>query len=156
MAERVVAELGTELVLETAASSASISDGSIVECDSDDRQSTDNAGWEYGCFEFSTAAGGFSAAPTAGAALHVYEQKINSDSNDAPDVDSSYQQDYLFSFTIDPADAQQHLRKEWVPIAVGGAKYWVEWEDGGAGTASIDAGWELRLIPMARKSETVS
>jgi len=148
MSNEAILNKGTELILEVAASSASISDGSIRECDSDDRQSTDNAGYSLGLFEFSTAAGGFSAAPTAGAIINLYEQKINSDSSDAPDVDANYKYDYIGSFVVDPADAQQHLSLL-APIHINGGKYWVEWLDGGAGTASIDAGWELRLTPVA-------
>lgn len=148
MANEALLNLGTELILETAASSTSLSDGDIRECDSDDRQSTDNAGYPLGIFEFSTAAGGFSAAPTAGAAIHLYEQKINSDGSDAPDVDANYKNDYLYTFNVDPADAQQHFTSPPLPINRTGGKYWVEWVDGGAGTASVDAGWELRLTPV--------
>ena len=138
---------GTELILETAASSASITDGSFRECDSDDRQSTDNPGYPTGWFEFDTAAGGFSAAPTAGAILNLYEQTINSDGADAPDPSATFLDGYLGTFTIAPSDTQQKLRIGPLSLNASGGKYWLEWVDGGAGTASIDAGWELRLIP---------
>lgn len=147
MANEAIFVFGSELILETAASSASISDGGFRECDSDDRQSSDNAGYPLGVFEFSTAAGGFSTAPTAGAAIHLYEQKINSDSNDGPTVDGSYQHDLIGTFFVDVLDGQQHLSLT-APIHPAGGKYWLEWLDGGAGTASIDAGWELRLKPV--------
>jgi len=146
MANEAIITLGTPLILETTGSSGSISDGSVVECDSDDRQPTDNAGYPLGIFEFSTETTGFSAAPTAGAALHLYEQKINSGGNDAPDiVATNYEHDYLWSWTIDVNDVQQHLVTPPIPINRTGGKYWLKWVD--AGTASIDAGWELRLTP---------
>jgi hypothetical protein len=148
MANEALLNLGTELILETAGSSGSISDGGYVECDSDTRTSADNTGYPLGIFEFSTAAGAFSVAPTAGAAIHLYEQKINSDSNDAPDVDANYEHDYLWTFNVDPADAQQHFTTPPLPINRSGGKYWLKWVDGGAGTASVDAGWELRLTPV--------
>lgn len=148
MANEVILSLGTELILAAAGSTSSISDGSIVECTQDTRTSADNAGYPLGIFEFSTAAGGFSTAPTAGALIHIYEQKINSDSNDAPDVDANYKHDYVTTFVVDPADAQQHFVSPPVAINQSGGKYWVEWVDGGAGTASVDSGWELRLTPV--------
>lgn len=137
---------GTELVLE--ASGASISDGGFAEANDDDRQSTDNAGYPFGIFEFDTAAGGFSAAPTEGAIINLYEQTINSDSNDAPDVDANNRNKYIGSFVPDLADAQQYLVLGPVPINLDGGKYWLEWIDGGSGTASIDSGWDLRLTPV--------
>ena len=148
MANEALLNLGTELILETSASSGSIADAAFSECDSDDRQPTDDAGYPLGIFEFSTETTGFSAAPTAGAAIHLYEQKINSDGNDAPDVDANYEHDYLWTFNVDPADAQQHFSSPPLPINKTGGKYWVKWVDGGAGTASVDAGWELRLTPV--------
>jgi hypothetical protein len=149
MANEALLNLGTELILETSASSGSISDGSVVECDSDDRQSTDDAGYPLGVFEFSTETTGFSAAPTAGAAIHLYEQKINSDGNDAPDVvATNYEHDYLWTFNVDVNDAAQNFTSPPLPISRSGGKYWVKWVDGGAGTASVDAGWELRLTPV--------
>ena len=146
MANETLLNLGTELILEATGASASISDAAFRECDSDDRQPGDDAGYPLGLFEFSTDAGGFSAAPTAGAIINLYEQKINSDGNDAPDVDADYPQDYLGSFIINIADEAQHL-SILAPIHRFGGKYWVQWVDGGAGTASVDAGWELRLTP---------
>lgn len=148
MANEVLLNLGTELVLETAAASAALANGDIRVCDSDDRQATDNTGYTLGSFEFSTAAGGFTVAPTTGAVVRLYEQKINSDSNDAPTVDATYKNDQIGTFFIDPADTQQHLSLL-APIHRFGGKYFVEWVDGGAGTAGVDLGWELRLTPCA-------
>lgn len=150
MANEVILSLGTELILANGAGSpitASISDGGFAECTSDTRTSADDAGYMLGIFEFDTASGGFSSAPTAGAAIHLFEQKINSDSNDAPDVDANYEHDYLWTFNVDTADAQQYFRSPPLPICISGAKYWVKWVDGGSGTASVDAGWTLRLTP---------
>ena len=146
MANEALLNLGTELVLETAASSAQIDNGSFRECDSDDRQPANDTGYPLGLFEFSCAAAGFSVAPTAGAIINLYEQKINSDGSDAPIVDSTYANDYIGSFVVDVADSEQHL-SILAPIHRFGGKYWLEWVDGGAGTASITLGWELRLTP---------
>jgi len=146
MANEAILNLGTELILETAAASAQLDDETYRECDSDDRQPGDNTGYPLGLFEFSLAAGGFSGAPTAGNKLVLYEQKINSDGNDAPDVDAAYEHDFLHSWEFDAADAQQHL-SALCPIHRYGGKYWLYWEDGGAGTVDIVLGWELRLIP---------
>ena len=149
MANEAILNLGTELVLAATGTTSSISDGSYAECTDDTRTSADNPGYILGIFEFDTAAGGFSAAPTAGAVVHLYEQSINSDSNDAPDVDANFQHKYLYSIPIDPADAQQYHVTPPLPINRSGAKYWVQWVDGGAGTASVDSGWALRLTPCA-------
>lgn len=148
MSNEIILNLGTELILEAAASSAALSDGDFRECDSDDRQPGDNPGYTLGLFEFSTAAGGFSVAPTEGATINLFEQKINSDGNDAPDVYGNYQHDFLGSFIVSPDDEPQNLSLL-APIHRFGGKYWVEWLDGGAGTASVILGWELRLVPCA-------
>lgn len=146
MANEVLKNLGDEIVLET--SGAAVTDGSFVELTDDDRQPGDNTGYVNAIFEFSTAAGGFSAAPTAGARINLYEQKINSDSNDAPDVDGNYEYDLIGWWEVNPTDEQQHLSIE-APIHRYGGKYWIEWLDGGSGTAQISAGWVVRLIPWA-------
>ena len=149
MANEALLNIGTELILETSGTSGSISDGSYVECDSDTRTSTDDAGYPLGIFEFSTETTGFSVAPTAGAAIHLYEQKINSNGNDAPDVVATdYEHDYLYTFNVDDADVQQHLTSPPLPINRSGGKYWLKWVDGGAGSAQLSAGWELRLTPV--------
>jgi hypothetical protein len=148
VANEAILSLGTELILETSASSGSISDAAYSECDSDDRQSTDDAGYPLGIFEFSTETTGFSVAPTAGAVINLFEQAINSDGNDSPDVDANHSHTYLYTWSVDVADAQQHFVSPPIPINRSGGKYWVQWVDGGAGTASVDAGWELRLTPV--------
>lgn len=137
---------GTEIILETAASSGAITNGSYYECDSDDLQSADVGGMPLAFFELD-AAGTFSAAPTSGAVVELYEQKINSDSNDAPDVDANYPHDKIGAFAIDAADVAQYVRIGPLAINESGGKYWLKWVDGGAGTASISAGWELRVTP---------
>lgn len=138
---------GTELILETTASSASISDGVFRECDSDDRQPGDDPGYPFARFEFDTDAGGFSAAPTAGAVINIYEQTINSDSADSPDPASTNIAGYIGTIAIVPSDTQQKWVTKPLSINPTGGKYWIEWLDGGSGTASVDAGWELRMIP---------
>lgn len=148
MANEAILNLGTELILEATGASGQVTDGNFSECDSDDRQPTDNAGYPLGIFELSNdGTDPWSAAPTAGAAIHIYEQKINSDGNDAPDVDANYEHDYLYTFNVDPADVVQHFTSPPLPINRSGGKYWIKWVDGGAGTASLQAGWELRLTP---------
>lgn len=137
---------GSEIILETAASSAAITNGAYYECDSDNLQPADVGGRPLGIFEFD-AAGTFSAAPTAGAMIYIYEQTINSDGNDSPDVDASYPYNLIGSMPVDVADAAQYLRCV-CPINESGGKYWLKWVDGGAGTAQISAGWELRVIPV--------
>ena len=140
---------GTTLTLETSASSASMSDGALRELDSDDRQPGDNPGYVEGIIEVDTETTGFSAAPTAGAVFNVYEQKINAGANDSPDpVDADYLGDHVFTLKVKDADEQQFLISDPFPIALDGAKYWLEWLDGGAGVASVDAGWEARLTPV--------
>ena len=136
---------GVELILETAASSASISNGAFREFDSDDRQPGDSAGFPKGRFEFDGAAGGFSAAPTAGAVINIYEQTINSDGADSPEPDANNTAGFIGQITIDPADTQQKWVTKPLSLNKTGGKYWGEWVDGGSGTASIDAGWETRL-----------
>ena len=136
---------GTELVLE--ASGASISDGAWIEANDDDRQPADDAGFPLGIFEFD-ATGTFSVAPTAGAILELYEQKINSNSQDTPNpVDTNYPGDLLYTFRIDDSDVAQYHVSDPVPIAIDGGKYWLRWVDGGAGTASISSTWDLRMTP---------
>ena len=68
-----------------AGSSSAISDGAFAECTSDDLQPADIDGAEFALFEFD-AGGTFSAAPTTSGTVNIYEQTINSDGNDAPDV----------------------------------------------------------------------
>lgn len=136
---------GTELVLMS--SGGSLSHGDYAELTSDTRTAADNPGYHLGIFEFDVHADGFSAAPSPHSEIKLFEQKINSDSVDAPDVDASYPYDYLDSFMVDAADATQKLSLM-VPIHILGAKYWVQWVDSG-GTVSMAAGWAVRLIPVA-------
>lgn len=150
MANESLINLGTELKLELAASSALINDGDFRECDDDDRQPGNDTGYWFGIFEFDTASSSpFSVAATAGAAIHLFEQKINSDGSDAPDVSATYEYDRLWSFPVESGDNtnQQHLTSPPLPINRTGGKYWVQWVDGSGGSASLDAGWELRLTP---------
>lgn len=138
---------GTTLTLAASGTTGSVADGAFAECTDDTRTSTDNPGYPLGEFVFTTAAGGFSAAPTAGAVINLYEQKITDGTNDAPDPDANYRSDFIGSFVVDPVDAQQRMAIV-APIYRQGAKYWIEFVDGGAGTASLDAGWSLTLTPV--------
>lgn len=147
MANEAILSAGTTLTLAATGTTASIADGGFYECVDDTRTASDNPGYPLGEFVFTTAAGGFSAAPTAGAIINLYEQKIVDGTNDAPDVDANYRNDYIGSFVVDLADAQQRYAIT-APIYRRGAKYWVEWLDGGTGSASVDAGWSLTLTPV--------
>lgn len=137
--------VGTELTI--MASGGSVSSGAVAECTSDDLQAADADGAEFAVFEFDTAAGGFSGAPTAGATITILEQKINSDSADAPDPSTTYLYDKVGVLRVKPADEQQKLSLV-IPVHFLGAKYWLYWKDGGAGTVSIDSGWVARLTPI--------
>lgn len=138
-------QLGTEIVLMAAGSSSAVSDGAFAECTSDDLQQSDVDGAEFALFEFD-AGGTFSAAPTTSGTINVYEQTINSDGTDAPDVDANYKHDFIGSLAIYPADVAQYKAGVF-PINYWGGKYWIEWLDNG-GSAGLSAGWELRATPL--------
>lgn len=153
-ANDAIRALGATKTLE--ANGASITNGSIGVADDANLTAADIGGYPLAIFEFTTQTTGFSAAPTAGAAIHLYERKfMTGGTNQAPVVDSTYKNDYLGTFIVDPADAQQWLRIEGVPINYLGGTYYLEWVDGGAGTASIDAGWSLVATPYTYKPATV-
>ena len=144
---------GTELVLETDGPS-DIADDGFAELTDDNRQATDDPGYPIGLFEFDNDADDpWSGAPTAGAVINIYEQKINSDGADAPDVASTYRYDWIGNWVVAPTDAVQKLSTV-CPIHTKGGKYWINWVDGGAGTVALKAGYVVRLIPMTMKSVT--
>ena len=138
---------GTKLTVAATGTTGSISDGGFEECTDDHRESGNNAGFPFADIEFKTASGGFSAAPTAGAFIYVHLQAIHTD-GDEPDIDAN-NRNVLVAFRVDPADTQQYWRTK-VPVAIPNSafKLWVEWVDGGAGTASLDSGWELTITPV--------
>jgi len=141
---------GTQLTLGSSGggNTASVSDGGYAECVDDTRTASDSSGYVMGLFEFATNdSTAFSAAPTAGAVINVFEQKIVGGSNDAPDVDASYQNDYIGSFPVDLSTGVQYFERE-MPINLNGGKYWINWVDGGAGTASLSSNWSLKLTPL--------
>ena len=146
-ANDAILTLGTELGVAATGTTSSISSGAVQECTDDNRQPADSTGYPLAIFELDLAAGGFSAAPTAGAYFLILEQPINSDGNDAPDVTTSYLHKALGVMPVPASDAQMYFTLGPVPINRYGGKYWVYWKDGGAGTASVDSGWALRLIP---------
>ena len=145
MANEAEKVLGTEYVMES--SGASLSDGDFAACADATFETAEVGGYPMAIFEFDTAAGGFSAAPTAGAVINIYERAFNSDGSQGPVPDATYKHKFVGSFSVDPADAQQYFRGEW-PIPFHGADYYVEWLDGGSGTASVDAAWVLRVTPF--------
>lgn len=142
---------GTILTLETTGDSGSLSNGAVAECTSDDRQPTDDAGFPLGFFELDTDAGGFSGVPTAGAVINVFEQTINSNSVDSPDVTANFLNHYIGGWEVPATDGVLLAFRSNVPwpINPSGGKYWIQWVDGGAGTVSMDAGWTLRMQPTA-------
>jgi len=148
MANEAILNQGTELTLAATGTTSSISNGAVQECTDDNRQPSDNAGYVLGLFEFDTASTGFSAAPTANAVIKIYEQKINSNAADAPDVATTFLYDLIGTLPVQPSDVQQYYSGIF-PIHPNGGKYWVQWVDGGSGTASVDAGWTLRMTPCA-------
>ncbi len=146
MANEAILIKGTKLNIAVTGVTALVADAGFAECADDDRQPGNDAGYPLGLFEFN-AVGTFSVAPTAGAVINLYEQKINSSASDAPDVSATYKNDYIGTFIVDAADVAQALSLV-APIHRDGGKYWIEWVDGGAGVASIAAGWTLDLTPV--------
>jgi hypothetical protein len=97
---------------------------------------------------------GFELLATPGAAgapiaelADISAQKINSNDVDGPDVDANNTAGLIGSISVNPVDDQKFLVSDPLPLNRTGGKYWLEWVDGGAGTASIDAGIAVRLIP---------
>jgi hypothetical protein len=139
---------GTTLTLGASGTTTSVSNDAFRECTDDTRTVTDDAGYPLGIFSFATGSSGWtSTAPTAGAAIHVFERKLVNGANSAPVIDADYPHDYVCTFNVDVADVQQYFESHPVPINLNGASYYVQWVDGGAGSASMDGGWELKLTP---------
>ena len=136
---------GTELTLEATGTSGAISDGAFYECNDDDRQPANSPGYPFARFEFDGHANAFTVAPGAGAIINIYEQTINSDGADSPDPSATNIGGYIGSIMIDPQNTQQKWVSKPLSINPTGGKYWLEWVD--TGSAGIDAGWELRMIP---------
>ena len=139
-------------------SGSAVTDGSFAECTTADLVAADIDGMPLAVFELTLTAG-FSADPTAGAVINLYEQKImTGGTNKAPGVDAGNPNDYIGSFIPDDAPATagtaQYLRLEGVPINYLGGTYWIEWLDGGAGTAQIAATWKLDVTPYTYKPAT--
>lgn len=147
MANEAILVAGTPLTLQTAG--GSITDGGVIECVTGTRQSTDNAGYPLGVFEFSTAATPFSGTPGASGVLHIFEQKINTDGNDSPDVvTSTYEHDYVWTWTVQNLNtATQNFTSPPLPINKTGGKYWVKWVPTTA-AVSVASGWSMKLTPV--------
>jgi hypothetical protein len=145
MANEVIWSEGTTLTLAATGTTASVSDGAVAECTDDTRTASDNTGYVLGKFEFKTASSGFSAAPTAGAVINIYECKTDG-TNYSPAVTTAYLNDYIGSFIVPATDGATLYMRLIAPIYLDGAKYYIQWVD--AGTASMDAGWELKLTPI--------
>ena len=148
MANEAVWSAGTEITLE--ASGAAINNDEVGEAADAPRASTDDAGYPFGEFVLTTAATGWSAAPTAGCVVNLYEQKTDG-TTDSPDVDKDdYLHDYIGSFQVfadGTTNGQQTLRCV-APIYREGGKYWLQVVDGGSGTAGLALGWSLKLTPV--------
>lgn len=125
-------------------SGSSITDDSYVAC-STALTEANIAGRPYGIVKFKGATGGFSAAPTVGNVLAVFERRTDG-TDQEPVVDGNYEQHLLWTWTLDAADAQQTVYAI-VPIWPMGATYYFYWKDGGTGTVSIDSGWTASIEP---------
>ena len=136
---------GTEVVMETAG--PALTNGSFHTCNDATFATAEVEGLSFARFEFDNAGSFFSAAPTAGAVINVYDKPFNSDANQAPQIDATYKKNFIGSFEVDVADAQQYLMFEG-PINYYGGDFVVEWVDGGAGTAQLELNWILRVIPF--------
>lgn len=148
-ANDAIRTLGTPVTLMS--SGLSLADTDFEECTTADLTAANIAGYPLAIFELDLVAG-FGTDPTAGAVINLYEQKfMTGGTNQAPAPSSSSAFDYVGSFIPDDAPAtagtRQYLRIEGVPINFHGATYWIEWLDGGAGTATIAATWSLTVTP---------
>lgn len=143
--------LGTEVVMES--SGDAISNGGFFTCNENDFLTANVEGLPFAQFEWENAGSFFTAAPTAGAIINVYEMPFDSNGNQGPQIDSTYKKNYVGCFHPDEADAQQYLSFEG-PINFYGGDYVLEWIDGGAGTAGIEATWILRVIPYGIGAST--
>jgi len=126
-------------------SGAQLTNGSFATCADVTFGTAQVAGYPLAIFELDIA--GFSTAPTAGAFVSLYERKLNSDGNAAPVPDATYKYDPIGTFPVDVADEAQYLSLV-APINYFGGTYYLEWKDGGAGSASIDSTWVLRVTPF--------
>ena len=149
MANDAIKTLGTEVVMES--NGAQLSDGDFAACADADFLTANVGGFPLAIFELDIP--GFSVAPTAGATVSLYEQKFNSDGNQAEVPDATHKHDYIGSFAVDVADAVQNLSIV-APIHYFGADFYIEWLDGGAGTATLDTAWVLRVTPYTYTPST--
>ena len=140
---------GTQITLE--ASGAQRTDDGWVEAADVARLDTDDAGFAAGIFEFATdGTDSFSGSgPTAGARVVIYEQKASTAEVDSPDPsDADFPGDFVCSIKIMDDNVNGHVYySPLVPIHVEGAKYWLYWKDGGAGSVTLESGWSLKLTP---------
>ena len=145
--------LNTLVTLE--ASGISLSDGDFGEANDSDLTSADIDGMPVAIFELTTAAGGFSGAPSEGAAVHLFEQKFMTGGvNQAPSPDGAFQHDHIGTFYVNTVDTQQYLRIEGVPINYLGGTYHIQWVDGPGGSVSMDSGWSLDVTPYTLRPES--
>ena len=137
--------LGTEVVMET--NGAQLNNDAFATCADATFDTAAVEGLPFAQFEFDCAAGGFSAAPTDGAIINIYEMPFNSNGSQGPQIDATYKKNLVGHFSPDVADTQQFFITEG-PINYYGGEYVLEWIDGGAGSASIDSAWIFRVIPF--------
>jgi len=146
MSGEAIWKKGTVIIVMT--SGGSLATGAFGECTSADREAANDAGYAHALFELDTAATGFSGVPTSGGTINVYERKKNSVGNYAPVPGATNKAGFIGSLNVDPLNDQKYLTSDPLPIHVDGAKYYIEWVDGGSGVVSLSAAWALRLIPV--------
>lgn len=139
-----IRKVGSTVTLE--ASGASVAHTVFVAANDSELTEADVAGYDQAMFELITA-GTFSAAPTAGSYVNLYEQKYLANGTSlGPTPGTGYRGDLIGTFLVGNTDVAQNLRLENVPINFYGGKYFIEFFDAG-GTVSISAGWSLKATP---------
>lgn len=143
---------GAVLNIALTGSTSTLANGAFAECDDDDRQPADSAGYGFAHFELDTGGTHFGGAPTAGAAVNIYEQKMNSNGDLAPAPSATNKAGFIGSLSVDPVNNQKYLTSEPLPINLSGGHYWIEWADGGIGAETLIAGWLVRMFPVTINS----
>jgi len=138
-------QLGTPVVMES--SGATLTNGSFASCADATFATAEVDGSAFALFEFDPVAT-YSAAPTAGAVINVYEQAFDAAGQQSLVPSATYRHKYIGHFVIAPSDDANPPPAIECPINFWGGDYSLEWVDGGAGTASVTATWTLTVTPF--------